>query len=93
MNLRSEVSKLQNLILASTAAQFLMFQGGEKTMKNRCQNHVNIELQLDSNLGPILEGLGSQVGAQVEAKMHPKPIEKSIVFLINFEVFWGGDRS
>ena len=28
---------------------------GEETMKNRCQNHVNIELQLDSNLGPILE--------------------------------------
>ena len=29
--------------------------GGEETMKNRCQNHVNIELQLDSNLEPILE--------------------------------------
>ena len=28
---------------------------GEETMKNRCKNHVNIELQLDSNLGPILE--------------------------------------
>ena len=52
--------------------------GGEETMKNRCQNHVNIELQLYSNLGPILEGLGSQVGAQVEAKRHPKQLESSI---------------
>ena len=81
------------MILASTVAQFLMFQGGEKTMKNRCQNYVNIEPQVDSNLGPILERFGGQVGAQVEAKMHPKPIEKSIEILMNFEVFWGGARS
>ena len=78
---------MQNLILASTAAQFLMFQWGEETTKNRCQNHVNIELQLDSNLGPILEGLGSQVGAQVEAKRHPKQLENSIGILMNFEAF------
>ena len=61
--------------------------GVEETMKNRCQNHVNIELQLDSNLGPILEGLGSQVGAQVEAKRHPKQLENSIGILMNFEAF------
>ena len=26
-----------------------------KTLKNRCQNHCKIELQLDANLEPILE--------------------------------------
>ena len=70
-----------------------MFHGGEKTMKNRCQNYVNIEPQVDSNLGPILERFGGQVGAQFEAKMHPKPIENPIEILMNFEVFSGGARS
>ena len=61
-------------------------------MKNQCQNYVNIEPQVDSNLGPILERFGGQVGAQVEAKMHPKPIENSFEILMNFEVVMGRAR-
>ena len=29
--------------------------GGQEKIKNRCQNHVNKELDFDNNLGPILE--------------------------------------
>ena len=39
-----------------------------------------------------MERFGGQVGAQVEAKMHPKPIENSFEILMNFEVVMGRAR-
>ena len=84
-----EVKKLEKFILAYTRTQFLMSQGYGKSMKIRFENDVNIDLQLNSNLEPILRGLGSQVGAKIEAKRHQKLIENSIEILMNFEMFRG----
>ena len=91
------------MILAYTRTQFLMSQGYGKSIKIRFENDVNIDLQLNSNLEPILRGFGSQVGAQVEAKRHQKLLESSIEILMNFEMFrgrpgglitrWGGGKS
>ena len=53
-------------------------------MKIRFENDVNIDLQLNSNLEPISRGFGSQVGAQVETKRHPKLTENSIDFCYEF---------
>ena len=82
-----EVKKLEKLILAYTRAQLLMSQGCGKSMKIWFENDVNIDLQLNSNLEPILRGFGSQVGAKIEAKKHQKLIENSIEILMHFEVF------
>ena len=81
-----EVKKLEKLILAYTRAQLLMYQGCGKSMKIRFENDVNIDLQLNSNLEPILRGFGSQVEAKIEAKRHQKLIENSIEILMHFEV-------
>ena len=51
--------------------------GYGKTLKNRCQNHCKIELQLDSNLGPILEGFW-------EPSWHPKGIQNGWKIRLKF---------